>query len=151
MNDIWAATGTWYDNASGNSYSTLSRAKDALINTFGYSSIATQQFTNFNKIILEIDNNRPVIMDGASSDDPIEAYGHAWVCDGYFIKEYYRNTSGIVTSREEYLRMNWGLNDGDGYFATDNFVVTLSNGTTLNFNYDNMCIINIKPEIGILE
>jgi len=118
MRDIWYAADLKYDSASRNSYSTLSRAKEALVNTFGYSPLRIQKTYNFNTVVLELDNNRPVIFEGYSSEDILNAYGHAWVCDGYFIKEYYRNVSKVVTSREEYLRMNWGLNASynNGFF-----------------------------------
>jgi len=36
-------------------------------------------------------------------------------------------------------------------FETGDFIIIKDDGTALNFQYYNNCLINIKPEIGIPE
>jgi len=136
------------DYGVGASYSNIYKAQTALVSTFGYSSTANIVLYNYNTVVSEINNKRPVIFNGYTSSTG--GYGHAWVCDGYLIDEYFRNQSGTVTSHTEYLHMNWGYfyGSGNGYFATGNFKVTYSDGTTLNFKYNNNCVVSIKPGIA---
>ena len=102
----------------------------------------------YTTVVNQINNNQPVIMEGYTSS--AYANGHAWVCDGYYIREFYRNQTGAITSREEYLHMNWGFGYGDGYFEVGNYTVQILNGPLLNFKYSNNCLINIKPFVGIV-
>jgi hypothetical protein len=150
LKDIWVATESWYDPVSENSLSSLIKARDALISNFDYSSVTFGIFKHedsyLKNVIKEINFNRPVIMDGAVAED--DPFGHAWVCDGYSINEYYRNITKQVVSTEEFLHMNWGFRGkNDGYFAMNSFTITIKDAP-VSFNHDNLYLFNIKPGNG---
>ncbi|MEC4114480.1 C10 family peptidase [Myroides pelagicus] len=148
-----------------------SAAVNALVKDFGYSSSIKLMDYNPNIVALELENNRPVILDGATgkSEDGFWIFkqtsysgGHAWVCDGYqeiLYKTVYNEGTKYetikTTSGGKYFHMNWGwdgagteskLNNG-GWFKYDNFDVKLSNGESLNYKYRKNMIVNIKPSI----
>ncbi len=153
MKDIGISVGMSY--ALDGSGAQTSDARNALVNQFGYSSSATYQDYNVNTVVTEISANRPVIFDGYATKDvngwwifEQTSYhdGHAWVCEGYRIMECYKQISGTVTQRFIYLYMNWGWNGQyNGYFASNNFNITFTDGSTTNFKYKNRCITSIHP------
>lgn len=62
MRDIGDAVGMNY--ACGGSGAYVSNARNALINTFGYSNSANYVDYNLNTVLSELNSNRPIIMDG---------------------------------------------------------------------------------------
>ena len=98
-----------------------SDARNALVNTFGYSSYASYINFNTNTIVQQLGMwNQPVILRG---QDP-SVGGHAWVCDGYRRMKYTTiHNPGTYyeyetyTYSDFYLHMNWGWNDS---FNTNN-------------------------------
>lgn len=118
----------------------------ALKNTFGYNPFVRyiDYFGNHEKVIDELNHNRPVYMRGGTKDYwagiiLIYGGGHAWVCDGY-LKNIYPNGSSYL-----HLHMNWGwLGDCDGWYAFNNFN-PIKGGEEQDFNFYTGCIIGIQP------
>lgn len=112
---------------------------EALIKYFGYSKSVQyinrdyRQYDEWVTIIKnEIDNERPVLYAGQSSDG-----GHAFIIDGY-------NTSG-------YFHVNWGWSGlSDGYFilaGLNPYEQGTGGGSDSGFNYSQGAVINAKaPE-----
>lgn len=112
---------------------------EALIKYFGYSKSVQyinrdyRQYDEWVSIIKnEIDNERPVLYAGQSSDG-----GHAFIIDGY-------NTSG-------YFHVNWGWSGlSDGYFilaGLNPYEQGTGGGSDSGFNYSQGAVINAKaPE-----
>lgn|GEM_PF-872979 len=125
-----------------------SDARNALVNTFGYSNYAS--YVNFNTdiIVQQLGMwNQPVILRG---QDP-SVGGHAWVCDGYRRLRYTTiHNPGTYyeyetyTYSDFYLHMNWGWNDS---FNADNnwFFHGTPNVGWANFSTGYKMIINIHP------
>ena len=103
---------------------------------FNYS-YASKASYDYNTVKNNLDNNKPVILNG--NDGGPE--GHMWVCDGYRQLFFY---SADCTGGSFYptFHMNWGWSDGhyNGYFAYNNF-----NPYIYNFNINTKMIYNIIP------
>lgn len=105
----------------GSSGANTSDARNALVNTFGYSNDASYVDFNLNTIVQQLEMwNQPIILRG---EDP-SVGGHAWVCDGsrrikyttiHNPETYYEYKT--YTFSDYYLHMNWGWNDS---FNADN-------------------------------
>lgn len=120
-----------------NSYAETTDVKSALINFFRYSEeskIIMKKLDNqivysdsqwVELIKSELLNMRPLIYRGNNS----EGYqGHAFVVDGF---------------NDGYFHINWGWGGNfNGYFL----LTALTPTNTFDFSYDNIAIINIKPE-----
>lgn len=105
---------------------------------FGYSS-ATKASYNYSTVYASIQNNRPVLLSGASGGS-----GHMWVCDGARRSEY------LLGDCEDdpqvwyhyysfYMRWGWGSN-WNGWFSWANF-----NPNSSNFNSNRQMVYNIVP------
>jgi len=127
------------------STASLSNARYALVNTFGYSSYASLIDFNTYEAVLQLELQRPFIMQGFN---PSNSYvGHAWVCDGYKRNKYiWIHNPGtyyeyeIHTYSPLYLWMNWGWGPygGNGWFLYNDFTPGAH-----NYNGNNKMIINI--------
>lgn len=124
---------------SGSGADTKDKAPNAFKNNFGYSSANFANY-NYQTVMNELDQGRPVILSGGSRESFwIFGYysgGHAWVCDGY--RQYTDPCWGSYVS----LHMNWGWEDGlhNAYYALSNF-----NPGSSSYNYKPGMIYNIKP------
>lgn len=151
----------------------MSDAKSALVNDFGYSSTASYINYTVGSVVSEISNYRPVIMDGYNTyytttsgwwifEQTTHHYeqGHAWVCDGYKRRKYYTTYNyGTPDEYTEsngygpyYLHMNWGWGSSgahiNGWFLYDHWEIDGSNftdGNPRDYQYRKKCIIGIKP------
>jgi len=118
------------------------KARDALVNTFGYSSYASYIDYNITTLVAQLDAGKPVILRGRGTG------GHAWVCDGYKRNRYVTiHNPGTYYEYETYtfspiyLWMNWGWGGtSNAWFLYNDFTPSI-----YNFNTDNKMIINIHP------
>ncbi len=146
MEDAGQSVNMQYDCDESGAYT--SDARNALVNTFGYSSSANYTNFNTNTIVQQLAMwNQPVKLRG---QDP-SGGGHAWVCDGYRRMTYTTiHNPGTYyeyetyTYSDFYLHMNWGWNDS---FNTDNnwFFHGTPNVGWANFSTGYKMIINIHP------
>lgn len=130
----------------GSSAATV-KAKDALVNFYGYSGTASYVDYSINTVVAQLKARQPVIMDGVDyGAQPI--VGHAWVCDGYQRTKYVyihnpdtRYEYETYRFSNYYLHMNWGW-DGisDGWFLYNDFTPGSS-----DYSQSNKCIVNIHP------
>ena len=143
-----AGAGAKTSYVCGGSGATVTNARNAFVNTFGYSSSAS--IINYNEsaadtyIVPNIQAGQPVLMGGID----LTYGGHAWVCDGYkrYVSTLIHNPGThyeyeTTSISNFYLSLNWGWNgDSNGYFLTTDF-------TPGNFNFSSgqQCIINIHP------
>jgi len=125
------------DYGPNNSFAETTDVRSALINFFRYSDeskIVWKKFDNqiiysdsqwVNMIKLELLNSRPIIYRGNNS----EGYqGHSFVIDGF---------------NDDHFHINWGWGGNlNGYFL----LTALTPSSIFDFSYDNIAIINIKPE-----
>ena len=136
--------------------SNINKAKDALVNKFGYSSDAKIIDHRFGDILYSLNNYGVVYMRG---DEGGDEDGHAWVCDGYKTESYrteyllmvipsetgyfYEQEGSYIQngSSYSYTHMNWGWNGRYNDWYLDSNIYT-SNG---DFKYDRKDIINIHP------
>lgn len=105
VRDLGAIMSTSY---GVNSSTTQARASaDALKNPFyGAFSYTSHRDFNFNDLLNEMINNRPVILDAVG-----DTGGHVWVCDGLKMISSSCGGSGY------YVHMNWGWNGNeDGWY-----------------------------------
>jgi hypothetical protein len=138
MEDIGDAVDMTY-GCEGSSALT-SEARNALVNTFGYSSSASYVNYNTSTLVTQLNLNWPVILRGQGTG------GHAWVCDGYRRnKSTSIHNPGTYYEYETYtfsplfLWMNWGWGGtSNGWFLYDDFTPLAH-----NFNTDRKMIINI--------
>lgn len=120
-----------------------SDARNALVNTFGYSNYATYTDFNTNTAVSQLNSNWPILMRGDDTSG-----GHAWVNDGYKRTKYIIiHNPGTVYEYETYtisgfyFHMNWGWNgDSTGWFLYNDFTPGL-----YDFTNNNKMIINIHP------
>ena len=113
---------------------------------FGYSQAFNADY-NYNTVVSEISQNKPVIISGGEKKYwaifPYYADGHAWVADGYirgFSCSYDEN--GNVNGGYGYLmlHLNWGWNGSfNGYFGFNNFSVNND-----SYNYKNKMVYGIR-------
>jgi streptopain len=146
LRDVGQSVNMQYSCEGSGAYT--SNAKNALVNTFGYSSYASYVNFNTNTIVQQLGMwNQPVILRGQDSS----AGGHAWVCDGYKrIKYTTIHNPGTYYEYETYtfsnfyLHMNWGWNDS---FNTDSnwFFHGTPDVGWANFSTGYKMIINIHP------
>jgi hypothetical protein len=140
--------------SSSGSTTTVTKAKNAFQNTYGYS--VTKANHNATQVKNEILNNqRPVFMTGVDANEG----GHAWVCGGvkvetrtilYFAEfqldsnysYYVYNTAddpgSVGTYTSWYFHMNWGWGGGpytapNAWFYENNVYVSISSSTSYNF------------------
>ncbi|MBP5205252.1 MAG: C10 family peptidase, partial [Bacteroidales bacterium] len=122
--------GSPYDGGSGAS---SSRAAYALNTFFGYSGCQYELRSNYsdsqwlNKLKQELNNARPVFYDGSGTG------GHAFICDGYTVDNYF------------HFNFGWG-GYLDGYFLIDN----ITPGSN-NFNNNQGAIFNVTAALPILR
>ena len=116
---------TYGQNSSGTYYENV---EDAL-QSYGYNYLIDHSAI-FDSIKVDIDNERPVYMQGArqsTNNGETIYYGHAWVVDGVAIKSLYleRNHGGgssIVKLTQNLIHCNWGWNgSNNGYFIIGAF------------------------------
>jgi hypothetical protein len=105
---------------------------------FGYSS-ATYADYDYQTVVNELNNNRPVILRGGRNAGwwifGVYTDGHTWVCDGYL--RYIDPCWGSML----HLYMNWGWDgEHDGWHGMSNF-----NPGGDSYNYDTGMVYNIKP------
>jgi streptopain len=146
MEDVGQSVNMQYNCGESGAYT--SDARNALVNTFGYSNYASYVNFNTNTIVQQLRMwNQPVILRG---QDP-SVGGHAWVCDGYRRMKYTSiHNPGTYyeyetyTYSDFYLHMNWGWNDS---FNADNnwFFHGTPNVGWANFSTGYKMIINIHP------
>lgn len=141
MRDIGNAVNMSYGCDGSSAYT--SDARDALVNTFGYSGYASYVTYNTSTLVTQLNASWPVILRGQGTG------GHAWVCDGYRRNRYISiHNPGTYYEYETYtfsplyLWMNWGWGPfgGNGWFLYDDFTPGAN-----NFNTDRKMIINIHP------
>ena len=120
MYDVGLSVTMEYSCFSSGAYT--SKARNALVNTFGYASYASYVNFNANTIVQQLEWNQPVILRGEDSSQG----GHTWVCDGCRrIKYTTIHNPGTYYEYETYtfshfyLHMNWGWNDN--FNANDNW------------------------------
>ncbi len=114
-------------------------ARNALVNTFGYSGYASYVDYSPSIVVIQLDAEMPVILRGRDSEE-----GHAWVCDGYRRNKYVTiHNPGTIYEYESYtysplyLSMNWGWNGGaNGWYLFNDF---------LEFNSKRKMIVQIHP------
>jgi streptopain len=123
--------------AQNGSGATVSDARNALKNTYGYTTV-TQDSHNAIAVRTQLMANRPVFMSGLDSSKNV---AHAWVCDGlnesrikteYFVEFYTGssyNTYGCYTPSNPgsyitgtpFYHMNWGWGGSyDSWFYDNN-------------------------------
>ena len=137
--------------------SNTQKAAEALKNNFNYDSSLMYVSRSFyqdsawtNLIKNEINNNRPIIYDGITINNPT-ADGHTFVCDGY---------------DGDYFHFNWGWSGYcNGFFALDalnpqnldsgfnyyqGMIIGIKKGSTSNFGItlNNVPGIEVIPESG---
>lgn len=133
-----------------------------IVNEYDYSNSVDYEDYDIHLVVSELENNRPVIMDGFTTRTSIYWWwffirydyenGHAWVTDGYrYAKLKYEWSDGQITdgaASEYFLHMNWGWDghrmgsaDNYGWYSYDDF--TISNGE--NYQYKQNCLVGIKP------
>lgn len=140
IKDIHDAIGTVYPgqptyNCGGTGVNVYADMGNVLKTQFGYSSASWGNY-DYNTVISNLNNNRPVILAGSSS-----TVGHMWVCDGYKqISYYYEDCTGVTMA--PLFHMNWGWGDSplNGYYSYNNF-----NPGNTNYNNDKKMIYNIIP------
>ncbi|RKY56359.1 MAG: hypothetical protein DRP89_01535, partial [Candidatus Neomarinimicrobiota bacterium] len=106
--------------------------KTSLINYFGYSSgaqyVAKSSYSDsawVNLLKYDLDNHRPIYYAGRTAPN---GEGHAFVCDGYKLGNYFH--------------FNWGWEGyANGYYYLNNL-----NAGDYNFTYSQKAIVHIKPE-----
>lgn len=117
----------------------LENALESLISYFDYdkSGLYCDRDTYSNsewisKIKSEIDNNRPVMYSGFNDKS-----GHAFVMDGY--------------TTDNYFKVNWGWGGYyNGFFILDALDPNGSGigGNNDHYNFNQSCLINLKPNNG---
>jgi len=131
------------DYDCNSSSASTSAARNALVNDFDYSSSAAYVVADGTTIVLQIDNEWPVIMRGSGSGG-----GHAWVCDGYRRNRHiqihnpgtpYEYETSFIT--DFYLYMNWGW----GGYCDGWFLYNLYNPNGSNYSSNTYIIKNIHP------
>lgn len=143
MKDVGEEVDMDYGCNSSGAYA--SDAEEAFTDEFNFS---TAELDNVNSswLISDLDNSRPVILDGCNNRRNrflgwFYTYSncHMWVCDGYW-KEW-NNCYGRMQ-----LHMNWGWNEKfsfnnfNGWYLVNNWAPG-----TWNFKYSQDFIHNIKP------
>lgn len=146
----------------GGTSSTLANIQASLVNDYYYSSSIELIDHSFGRTVTEIDNERPVIMRGASSPT---AAGHAWVVSGYDIlaghteyrlwvptgniEEVADPYDMVATYSDNYYTYNsiyihWGWKpDYNGYFMDSNVWIRLENGEERFYNSNRKDLVNI--------
>ncbi|MDO6517789.1 C10 family peptidase [Zobellia uliginosa] len=113
---------------------------DGGMGAYSYGGAIHEEF-NHNRVLSDLNRNRPVILEG--KEKPLVSFNfdhlwHVWVCDGYKRLSYCHE--GILY-QWLYLHMNWGWNGNDnGWYAFNNWN---PDGTTLNHRM--RMTRNIKP------
>lgn len=128
LSDCGIAINTNY--TATQSYAGTADATQSLKNNFGYKNtakcISKQNYSTdaWNcKIRNELDQGRPVLMQGSTND---EKYSHAFVCDGY---------------KGDYFHFNWGWEGAfDGYYIIDADLIE-----SIIFSFNLFATIGIEP------
>ncbi len=117
----------------GGSGASTQDAANAFNTYFGYSGCQYENKSNYtnyqwtNKLKTELNNGRPVLYDGSGSG------GHAFICDGYTV--------------DDYFHFNFGWSGSyNGYFTLDDITPG-----SYNFNYTQGGIFNISAALPILR
>lgn len=114
---------------------------------FGYSKAYSGDY-NYNTVVSEISQNKPVIISGGEKKYwagifAVYADGHAWVADGYIRGfECFYDDNGNVNGGYGYLllHINWGWSGSfNGYFGFNNFSVNND-----SYNYKNKMVYGIR-------
>ena len=117
----------------GGSGASTQDAANAFNTYFGYSGCQYENKSNYtnyqwtNKLKTELNNGRPVLYNGSGSG------GHAFICDGYTV--------------DDYFHFNFGWSGSyNGYFTLDDITPG-----SYNFNYTQGGIFNISAALPILR
>ena len=120
-------------NVNGGSGASVVRAANSFNTYFGYSGCQYENKASYsntqwiNKLKTELNNGRPVLYSGSGSG------GHAFICDGYTIDNYF------------HFNFGWGGYQ-DGYFLLD----SITPGSN-NFSYTQGGIFNLSASLPILR
>lgn len=83
----------------------------------GYKNVTLKNCYDEDEVLAMLDNGCPVFM----SAKRLPWSGHAWVIDGYMIREY-SNEAGKVTKKQPLIHCNWGWGGkSNGYVASGMF------------------------------
>lgn len=105
--------------------------ESALEGSFGYSSTTDRSSCDYQLVMNELDQSRPVILDGGT---------HMWVTSGY-----YKWMSANCQYGGLQLWMNWGWNGlNNGFYNFDNWTTT-AYGVTYDFNSGKHMTVVRKP------
>ncbi|MFI3321011.1 MAG: C10 family peptidase [Rikenellaceae bacterium] len=77
--DLNDKTKSTFNNNTGTNYSTIENALSAF-NYYGYRNAVIDEGFDHNKVITNLDLNKPIYI---SAYDSVDEIGHAWVIDGY--------------------------------------------------------------------
>jgi hypothetical protein len=113
----------------------LGSAASAMVRYFGYDS--DMQYIeckgNEDKMCQELDEGRPILMEGFPSRGALNDDGHAFVCDGYAEDGYF------------HFNFGWG-GDGDGFY-----LLSKVNPVTSDFSMNQYAFIGIQPSLAAVE
>lgn len=116
---------------------------EVLKNSFNYSQAKKADY-NYNTVVNELKNQRPVILSGGKQAF-LTYSGHMWVCDGYrehkiCMYDDYGNNIGAVTYL--FFNMNWGWLNAqfNGWYGLSDFTPG-----DASYNDKNKMIYNIIP------
>jgi hypothetical protein len=133
------------DCASG---TTLAKARDALVDNFGYNSNADRQMKMWhsnstwkNRMKSNLDNGWPVIYGGQSS--LLSAHGHAFVCDGYDTHDFFHFNFGWRGRCDAFLSVdNLVTKDGDDYDTLQEAIFYLRPSTNQEYCDFNLSLLD---------
>ena len=101
----------------------------ALRTFYGYNAVIDKNYT-FEKLKEEIDNFRPVVLNGPMNLHDGNDGNHAWICEGYLeysisISSRYKMETGSEEKIEQprrMLYMNWGWNEFNGWYSDERLI-----------------------------
>jgi|GEM_PF-7134880 len=101
----------------------------ALRTFYGYNAVNDINYT-YEKLKEEIDNLRPVVLNGPAGLHDGNDINHAWICEGYM--EYIIGISSRYTMESEskdnieqsrrMLYMNWGWHEYNGWYSNERLI-----------------------------
>ena len=101
----------------------------ALRTFYGYNAVTDRYYT-YEKLKEEIDNNRPVVLNGPADLHDGNNINHAWICEGYMeymISISSRYTMDIESEADvlplrQMLYMNWGWHEFNGWYSNERLI-----------------------------
>ena len=142
----------------------LDNVRSALVSKYGYASTTRLISHSADVVEKELNENRPVIMEGFS---PKGDEGHAWVATGYDHSDYYTEyelmvmpeqyypggtfvflvaDSDMEITNSRYFYMNWGwYGKYDGFYYDANIWVDRDDGR-FYFNKNRRDMVGIQPK-----